>query len=318
VEDATIDPRAPDTVVAPVNSTNSGLVMYTTSGGDDWQIVDSLAHPRYSFVSIEPSGAWYVVSDGPSTTLNDGVWRSTDSGASFDFLGPLSGGLMDHDIVGVFEQGGGERLVVAGKYWSVGEHKPFISHSTDGGATWDELWRGGERHRPNRLAATRAGDVYLSIDEELITHVSPDGQVTTLEIPQVEDARVLDMAACWQDAATLYAVGVTNAEAIDTGLVASSDGGESWSLRGLGGEPGEEPRKVAVHPHDCDMVFVATSRHRVLMSQDGGATWEPFEGASQIGAAHLRVTRVADSLDSVLLVVGSGGVVAADLLTETR
>ncbi len=316
VHDASIDPRSPTTLLAPINSANSGLVMRTTSGIDGWQIVSSLGHPRFSVAHIGESGTWYVVSDGPSTAANDGIWRSEDDGASFEFIGPLRGALMDHDIIDVIERDGGEHLIAGGRYWSVGDYSPFITHSVDGGETWTELWRGTRQHRPTRLVETASGDLFMSIDQDGIVHVSPDGQPRNISIPLAVDDRVNDVAACHSNADRLYAVGATEGGTFAIEAFASSDQGESWVQLGIPFETNEWPKRIAVHPLDCDMLFLTTSKHRLLVSEDAGGTWNELSYEPTISINQLRVVRADAGDSSVLLVAGLGGVVTIELLAS--
>ncbi len=66
------------------------------------------------------------------------------------------------------------------------------------------------------------------------------------------------------------------------GIYRSADGGRSWTSasNGLpearaGGRP-EEIRTLVVHPRDPDTAYVASERHGVYRTTDGGASWKPL------------------------------------------
>jgi photosystem II stability/assembly factor-like uncharacterized protein len=311
-----VDPADASSLLAAMSSLNSGLTLHTTTGLDGWEVVDTLPFPRYSLVHISESGRWYVVSDGPTGQANDGIYVSEDAGGIWDFLGPLQGGPMDHDIIAVHELGDPQHLVTAGQYWSGGDRRAFIMESTDGGATWDELWHGSENRAAVAFVVAPNGDYLVAVAQESIVRVSPTGDASeTLVIPGVVDGQVLALAGCQAAADTLLAVGRTNGATFDNDAFYTDDGGESWSTLDFGAEAGEQPRHVALHPYDCRLLLLATSNGRLVSSADAGLSWSDVDLGVPLGITGLRVVPLAASHDAVLLVYGVGGAVTVRLTT---
>ena len=71
-----------------------------------------------------------------------------------------------------------------------------------------------------------------------------------------------------------------NSTSIGGGLYRSNDGGRNWQLMGLAGS--ERINRIALHPHDPDVVYVAAlgtlwgdnEERGIYKTTDGGATWQ--------------------------------------------
>ena len=320
VSDSCVDPMEPATVLAAMSSLNSGLVIRTDTGIDGWGVVPALPHPRFNYLTIGDSGRWYVVSNGPTNQANDGVYVSSDGGQSFQFIGPLTGALMDHDIYGVVERQGGNELLVAGQYWADGNWAPFVTQSLDGGQTWSERFVGQTQHVPSRLVDTASGDLFLAVNGESVVHLDPSFAQTTLEIPGVAGGAVIDVAACYRDASNLLAVGQTDPNAYAFSAFVSHDGGGSWTEAAFGAADGEVPLWVASHPYDCNLVLLATSNGRLLSSSDGGQAWSEIALGATLTLAlrGLDLVRLRDDYGATLLLNGVGGIVSVPLLTTVQ
>ncbi|MBW2459686.1 MAG: hypothetical protein JRI68_34670, partial [Deltaproteobacteria bacterium] len=315
ISDACVDPADTTTLLAAISSQNSGITIYTDAGVDGWGPIESLPNPRFSLVSMGPSGNWYVVSDGPTTQANDGIYVSSDDGQTFTFLGPLSGDVMDHDIIHVHESDDGQRLIAAGQYWSAGEWRPFVQETLDGGQTWTERFRGEPDHPAAALAVAHTGDLFLGVQGESIIHLDAAFVPTTIEIPGVVDGTVVDLAVCARQPSTMLAVGNTESGATALGAFVSHDGGTSWTLVNFNAAPNEQPRFVAVHPYDCDLLFLATWDGRLLSSSDGGLTWADLDYGDEVALRKIKLIELNDAYAATLLLSGLGGITGVQLET---
>ncbi|MFH2008111.1 MAG: hypothetical protein ABI333_16130 [bacterium] len=314
VDSVAVDPAEPMSLLAAMSSLNSGLVLHTTEGLAGWHVIDTLPFPRYSLVHISGSGRWYVVSDGPTGQANDGIYRSVDGGGTWEFLGPEQGSMMDHDLIGILELEQPQRLVTAGQYWAGGERRPFLLETTDGGATWSQLWLGEPDHASSALVRSPEGSYLIAVQNESIVRVSATGDTSeTLTIPAVVDGQVTALAGCEASADRLAAVGLVDDQTYDFGVFYSADGGTTWSTLDFAPNPNERPRFVALHPHDCSLVFLSTSEGRLLHSSDAGLSWTDLDLGATLGITGLRVVPVAANHEAVLLVYGTGGAVAVRL-----
>lgn len=77
------------------------------------------------------------------------------------------------------------------------------------------------------------------------------------------------------------------------GMYKTTDGGETWTHLGL--VETQHIAKIAVHPHDPDVVFVAAIGHfyasnperGLFRSLDGGKTWKKVLGTDEVGAVEV-------------------------------
>ena len=317
VRDAAVDPSATNRMIASLTTDNSGLVVQTETGTNGWAPLDSLEHPRFTFVSIETSGNWYVVSDGPTTISNDGLYVSRDEGDSFEFLGPLDGPNMDHQIVGLVEVQGDQHLTVAGKYFG-SAMDPFVQTTTDGGKTWEELWRGQEGTVPSRLLQTQSGDVLLSIGGSGggLLRIPIGGQPELLQAASVQGG-IWDADVCFDHPEVMLVIGQPDPSVAVVTMLLSENGATTWAeVAGTATNAGEQIAKVAFHPFDCDRVFAATTNNRILLSEDRGENWIEMPDSNHLFAPEqMRVFRSSPT-DGTLLLVGGGGIWGADLGPE--
>ena len=314
IEDASMDPSNTSALLCAINSQNSGLVLRTDNGADGWGVATTDGFPRFSYVYISPFGKWYVVSDGPTGQANDGIFVSDDQGGSFQFLGPLDGSSMDHIDIRVFEGESEGHLIAAGNFWVAA---PFIVSSDDGGQSWDDVWssEGDSNNSMQDFAILPDGDMLVASLGEPIVRVTAQGDATTLDVPGVIDGIVLDLAACANDPDRVFAVGRANADTWANGLFATTDGGATWDMLILAGFPNASPYLVETHPLDCNIVFVATWDGLLIVSDDGGASWSEIDIplAPVVG---MKTIEPNSSLESQLIVFGTGGIVGLPLIAQ--
>ncbi|MCH8246465.1 MAG: DUF11 domain-containing protein [Bacteroidetes bacterium] len=88
-----IDPNDDDIMYAGVNLSGTGSIYRTLDGGQTWTVLESFTEPVWS-IAISPFDAQRVVIG----TLGDGVWESTDGGASFAQIGSPANGLQNDAV----------------------------------------------------------------------------------------------------------------------------------------------------------------------------------------------------------------------------
>ena len=320
---AGVDPADRGSAVIAVNSLNSGLALHTAGGVDGWAPIPGLPGPRFTLVDIAPSGRWYAVSDGPTTVANDGLYVSADGGATFSFIGPLTGANMDHEGLRVAEVGGPAHLVVAGNYFvTESETDPwvFVAESLDAGATWAFPWEGAGTNGSYSMAdfaALADGSVLLAVAGQPLVRLRAAGEATSIAIPAAPDALIFDLATCAADPERWIALGYDGVTYAPLAF-ATRDGGATWSVLSRAGFESEAPLAAELHPLDCDLVFLATDAGIVRASHDGGGAWEEVDVGEEIVPASMRVVPLADGRDAALLVWGQGGLVRVNLTTAVE
>lgn len=212
----------------------------------------------------ELDGRAHVFAQAPDGTLYAGltgrVARSGDGGDTWTFPQDGGAGLHPHmpvlDLITVRQPGDGYVLYAAtrdGVYWSAdqgrswGRHKKGLGGVEVEALVWDD--EGG------MLTATPMG-----------LFRRPPGEEKWESVAQAFRYKRFYALSGDASSRTIYA-------GMQSGLVRSTDGGETWEevnsdLTSLG-MPG-----VLVDPEDPNHVFIRLAFERVYESQDGGKTWE--------------------------------------------
>ena len=203
--------------------------------------------------------------------------RGGDSGGTASSAGSFVGGDLHSLVVDPAEP---QRLFVGG-------HQAAAS-SRDGGRTWaqvpslrdadamgwaitgDEVWMGGH---PGLRRSTDGGRSFEPAGGELSS---------------------TDVHALGGSADVLFAASPAR------GLLASTDGGETWDVRA--GDAGQGfMGGIVVDPADEDHVLAPDMQAGVVESRDGGRTWQPLGNPGMA----MSITTVGGSIDD--LVVAGGG-----------
>lgn len=247
-------------------------------------------------------------------TRHDGLWRSTDRGASFQRLdglpeaawrraaseGPLPawGGSDGRGTI-VFvlcdPRSGGAGRACRTLYAGISTAgRPSLWRSDDGGARWSPVPGAPQQHRPLRAALATDGRLYLAMASEPGPHRMQGGALWALDTasghwtdisPEGPGTAYACVVACPQQPRRLLAstVGRTGGEE----LFLSRDGGAHWQALVAGGalfDPGLAPYvadtslhwlyDVRIDPHD--------PAHALFTTGYGG--WESFDlGAADQG-----------------------------------
>ena len=272
--------------------TPGGGVWKTEDAGRVWKpIFDSVPIPSIGAVAVAPSNAQIIYVATGEQTRGDGVYRSTDAGATWTNIGLRE----THAINGLVIDPHDPNIVLigaAGDSTSGGERGVY--KTTDGGENWKKVLYKDEEtgvvdlesdpDNPNILLAalwTRAVDpfdpgepmksqdaaIYKSTDEGSTWQLIPGKGLPTSPMRRVGVA-----IAPGTNGQRVYAI-------VEQGLFRSENGGDTWQ------RSTNDPRvrgdgyfsRVFVDPTNASNVYVAqTSMYR---SSDGGQTFEAWQGA---------------------------------------
>ncbi|QIE58428.1 glycosyl hydrolase [Rasiella rasia] len=247
--------RISDVVIHPTNeniwyvAVGSGGVWKTTNAGTTWQpIFDD--QPTYSIGAVTldpntPSIVWVGSgedSGGRHVGYGDGVYKSTDGGATWQNMGLKNSEHISRVLVHP-ENSNVVWVTAQGPLWSKGGDRGLYK-TTDGGKTWNK---------------TLGDDEWTGVTDLVMDPRNPDRMY----------------AATWQRHRTVaaYLGGGPN-----TGLYRSDDGGNTWTQLKTGlpttamGKTG-----LAISPQNPDVLYAALETDRrtggVYRSTDGGSSW---------------------------------------------
>jgi photosystem II stability/assembly factor-like uncharacterized protein len=279
----------------------NGGVWKTNDYGRTWRpIFDDQPTGSIGAIAVAPSdpNVIYVASgeglQRPDLSVGDGIYKSTDAGRTWTHLGLREGQQIPQIIVDPRDP---NRVFAAVLGHPYGPNKERgIYRSTDGGLTFERvlykdentggselafdpqnpdivyagLWESRQGPWENAAWSGTGGGLFKSID----------GGTTWRKLePAAPDAAVqVNIGIAPSDPRRIY--GIVALER-GTAVFRSDDAGETWSrlpdtrpASRIGG--GDLPR-VAVHPANPDIVFVASTVS--WKSTNGGRTWFAFKGA---------------------------------------
>jgi photosystem II stability/assembly factor-like uncharacterized protein len=279
----------------------SGGVFKSVNAGTTWKpIFDDYPAASIGDIAVfqpDPDIVW--VGTGESNNRNsvawgNGVYRSTDGGATFEHLG-----LEDTHQIGrvVLHPSDPDVAFVAaiGHLWGFSGERGLFK-TTDGGATWEKL--AGGLPDDGRTGATDLvmdprdpNTLYVAFYERLrrpwtFTSGGPNGGIfkstdggqswakLTNGLPPGETGRI-GLAIYRKNPDILMAL--VEAETVEdlsrpgSGVYRSEDGGESWSFLNTYNNRPFYYSQIRINPLDDERVYLLTTRF--MVSEDGGHTF---------------------------------------------
>ncbi len=282
---------------------NNGGVWKTTDYGRTWfPIFDDQPSGSIGDVTVAPSNpnVIYVASgeglQRPDLSVGTGMYRSTDAGKTWAFLGLKDGQQMGGISIDPADK---NRVFVAVLGHPCGPNtERGVYRTTDGGKTWDrvlykdentgavqvtidpknpdvvyaDLWAARQGPWENGAWQGPESGLYKSTDGGITWQKLTNGLPTI-----VQGLGRIGFCIAPSDPNRLYAT--VDASELG-GVYRSNDAGATWTrvssdtrLWGWGSDFAE----VKVHPTNPDVVFIANIA--AWKSEDGGKTWNDFRGA---------------------------------------
>jgi photosystem II stability/assembly factor-like uncharacterized protein len=276
--------------------TPGGGIWKTTSGGTTWQpIFDDEHVASIGDIAIAPSDSNIIIAGTGEQTAGDGVYRSTDAGASWTNIGLKDSrfistvlidprnpniivvGVLGHPILGIgapSENRGVYKTTDGGKTWTKTLYKDDMAGVSNMTADPDNprilyaaLWKPFDFRSGPPDSHAQDSWIYKSTDEG--TTWKP---VSEAGLPSTPRGRVGLAVAPSTKGQRIFAI-------MEPGLFRSDDGGAHWR------QITKDPRitgnlyicRVYVDPKDPDVVFVMqTTTYR---SSDGGQNFTAYKGA---------------------------------------
>lgn len=261
-----------------------GTILYTADSGATWtrQGAGQLSGVGLDAVSaVDASTAW-VVGDADATGYAT-VYRTSDAGSTWTRFGGGASALADVSLEKVRTYGG-QSIWAVGHDASTGTNRGVVVHSGDGGATWTRQYTTAAENQFQGLAVVDGTHIWATGGAQLdaasgesfaMAVYSSDGGASWTRQTGGDIAtwsHINGISAA--DALRVWAIpGWNTAASVGNGIMASTDGGTTWSrqLNGPGGPfDGNEIDAVS------DSVIWAVNDSYILRSVDGGANWSSF------------------------------------------
>ena len=337
IADVALHPNDPNVWFVAVGS---GGVWKTTNAGTTWKpVFDGEASYSIGCVTVDPSNpsiVWVGTGEnvgGRHVGYGDGVYRSTDGGASWKNLGLKES---QHVSKIVVHPSDSNTVWVAaqGPLWSKGGDRGLYK-TTDGGATWKKVLGGGDytgvtdvvldprAEAPGNAtlyAATwqkhRIVAGYIGGGPESAVHKSTDGGETWTKLesglPKGSLGKI-GLAISPQNPDVVYAA--IELDRRTGGVWRSADRGGSWEKRSdaVSGATGPHYyQELYASPHAFDRIYLVDVR--VQISEDGGKTFRRMTERNKHSDNHVIVFRKDDP--DYLLVGTDGGLYESFDLAE--
>ncbi len=260
-----------------------GGVYSSDDGGQTWTANEQLKGHSIRALTMAASDPKILVAGAL-----DGVFRSTDSGKTWTLISP-AGNAEIKEVESIAIDPKDPRVIFAGTW-----HLPW--RTNDGGEHWSNITKENgliddsdvfsiiiDPANPQKLYLSACSGIYRSVNEggafEKVKGIPSDSRRTRvlMEDPTAEN--------------TVYA-GTTN------GLWKTTDAGHTFTLHG---NPNYIINDVSIDPTNTQHVLLATDRTGVLMSEDGGVTFQ----SSNSGFSTRQISAIAqDHANSSVLHVG--------------
>lgn len=273
LDSISVDPKDPNTIYVGAWSIDrvDGDIFKSVDRGKTWQALPGMRGKSVRALAIAPSDS-NVLAAGAL----DGVYRSADAGQTWVKISPVDNPeLKNFESIAIDPRN--SQVVYAGTW-----HLPW--KTDDGGKTWSNIKNGIiddsdvfsiiiDDHSPDTVYASACSGIYKS-DTAGASFKKVQG------IPfSARRTRKLEQDPI--DRSVVYA-GTTE------GLWRTKDAGKTWARIST---PNLIVNDVIVDPRDQQHVLVATDRTGILVSHNGGTSFEP----SNRGFSHRQVTSlVAD------------------------
>ncbi len=270
--------------------------LYRTRDGRRWEKLPVGTLEGWGYVTVADEGVLFWTSQGSSGA--DGVWRSTDAGNTWQFLGD---GLSDLRPSGSVAAERADRAYITNRTAGLLRWEPARER-------WEQMsWQPGTINDVGELKLAPGGqELFHSAWETL--RKSTDGGATWQELePPARSGNIIGFSGFYTVTETLF--GMWGDMSLE--LMRSTDGGESWAPLDVGFDLSRDYYTPDIVSAGFDIYLLArpyaSDQSVLLHSTDNGDTWEQAPAVLAKG-----VQRIAVAPEGKLWAGGSAGLQALD------
>lgn len=278
LNDIEIDPNNPEIILASFEAENSGGCYLFDPVLGDWALVDALPGTRFSAVSVGIDGRMYAWSNGPTTVAAEGVYRSSDGGATWENMGPNVGPVFETQIFAMtLSETDPDLIFIAGNNFGANGWASMIYRSHDAGGAWENVYMGPENDGFRYIYIDPTSDdqiVYAAYKSESSGAgfmKSLDGGDNWEPINEgIEPATKWGSAIiCDPDDPFILYGGAGGYGGTPGTVYRSGDGGASWNAMNISTSNFSKISDLMLSPLNPDVLYAATTQNGVYITEDG-------------------------------------------------
>jgi photosystem II stability/assembly factor-like uncharacterized protein len=256
-------------------TTMNGTLYHTSDGGASWNSLGEqrICRPSADGLCFVDSQTGWIPLDHGAGPIDGGLSVTHDGGKTFRVLGETSA------------EGGGPRAITDAREilfrsktegWAVAmdsEHGDFLLHTSDGGATWEQMFPELRPTEDLSFPDEKNGFGLGALSDSAAVLKTEDGgdswqTVTSLTGKYLaEKLSFVSPSEGW-----LAAMAVGGAAANGQVVLHTSDGGKSWAE--VGRLPADGPEIGYLRFFDAENgILVESGKNEILSTSDGGETW---------------------------------------------
>ncbi|MCF7793808.1 MAG: T9SS type A sorting domain-containing protein [Candidatus Cloacimonetes bacterium] len=289
INDIAVDPTNSENIIVGFEAENSGGCYMSYDGGDSWEIVETLPATRYSAVAFDINGNVLACSEGPTTVGQEGIYRSTDGGATWTATGPNLGPNFETQLWDIeVSQTDPDLYFISGNHFGNGGWAATVYRTYDGTATdWEEVYIGPDNYEIRSIDLANSNEQFVyagyttfNVTGSLIRSTDQGNNWTDINngVPQ--------------DCCRTYAVAVdpTNPLKVYAGcgvyssgfhILKTEDGGDQWDTVYT---TSSDITSIIIDPDNPDHLYAAARTNGVIMSNDAGIGWQDASDGLAVGS----------------------------------